>query len=171
MTTWFGQRLNVVETALAAALVVAIAVAIHYSMEFARYAGGRHDGGLLERTLVYAHKRAAQERLAAERRETVPRQDGAPRTEPADRYRDCVTNAARAHDDAWATACKRIAELVAVDRADCLAKPKLPLGYCEAAYRLRDSSQHCVLPVATAADLDVRLTRARNNCHREAALH
>ena len=59
MTAWFGQRLSVVEAALAAVLVLAIAAAIHYSVEFAATPSAADPGVRLSRARNNCQREAA----------------------------------------------------------------------------------------------------------------
>jgi hypothetical protein len=125
----------------------------------------------LEETLAYARKRAAQVRSAAEQRELAQRRS----TDEAaadGRYQTCLNSAGVTHDASWAAACKRMADKAVEDRVDCLAKSRMPEGYCAAVYRTRDVSPHCALPTAIVADLDGGLSAARKRClwERQAAL-
>jgi hypothetical protein len=125
----------------------------------------------LEETLAYARKRAAQLRLAAEQRDEAARRS-MDQADADGRYQTCLSNAGATHDASWAAACKRIADKAVADRADCLAKSRMPEGYCVAVYRTRDLSPTCALPAAVAADLDGGLNAARKRClwERQAAL-
>jgi hypothetical protein len=121
-----------------------------------------------EETLSYAQKRAAQERAATERRELQQRQ-AAEQAAAETRYQSCIERAGANRHASWTTACKSLADKAVADHASCLTKSKLPQGYCDAAYRPRDGSPTCVLPVAIAADLDSGLTLARKRCVLERA--
>jgi len=125
----------------------------------------------LEQTEAYAQKRAAQLRFATEQQQTEQRRAAA-KVAAEGRYQSCLVAADSAHDTSWAAACKRMADKLVAEHADCLSKPKLSQGYCDAAYRMRDGSPHCILPVAVASDLDGGRSSARMRClqEREAAL-
>ena len=157
---------------LAASFLLASSGAGYY---YGVYAPARDEqqesARVFEQTVAYAHKRAAQERSAAEQREAEGHR-AAQRAAAGERYQACLSNASASHDTSWAAECERIAERSVQARADCLSKSKLPQGYCDAAYRTRDASPNCVLPVAIATNLDFGLNRARQRClqEREAAL-
>jgi hypothetical protein len=102
-------------------------------------------------------------RVAVRRRETEQRQ-AETEASAGIRYQNCIDEARTSHDASWAAACKRLADKVVRDRADCLSLPNLPQGYCDAAYSTRDPSAHCTLPGETAAELDAALSTARNHC-------
>lgn len=128
-----------------------------------------------ERTLVqlrtYGQKRAEQDRLASEQRE-LERRQGVERAAAEGRYQTCLNNASVTHDASWTTECKRLAEKAREDHAQCLSNSKLPRGYCDAAYRTRDESPNCTLPVRIATALDGEFDSTRKRClrAREAAL-
>jgi hypothetical protein len=105
------------------------------------------------------------EHLAAEQRKSEQRQADAKAAET--RYQSCLNSANATHDTSWAAECKHLAEKAASDHAECLSKPRLSKGYCDTAYRMRDGSRNCTLPVKVAADLDGDLNSARNRCLRE----
>jgi hypothetical protein len=110
-------------------------------------------------------KRADRERQVAEQKKSEQRQADTKAAEA--RYQSCVNSATTAHVTSWAVECKRLAEKAAADHAECLSKTRLSKGYCDTAYRMRDGSRNCTLPVKVAADLDGDLNNARNRCARE----
>ena len=120
----------------------------------------------LERAQAEAQKRAAQERSLAEQKKLEQRQAEAKAVAEA-RYQTCVNKANAGHEASWAAECKHLAEKALADHTECLTKPKLPKGYCDTAYRLRDGSPNCVLPQKVATNLDGDLNDARNRCQRE----
>lgn len=157
---------------LAASFLLASSGAGYYYGVYAPGQAAQHESALvLAKTQAYAHKRAAQQRAIAEQHESAAHQ-AAEQAAAGERYQACLNSASAGHDASWAAECKRIAEKSVAAHADCLSKSKLPQGYCDAAYRARDASPNCVLPVAVATDLDFGLNRARNRClqEREAAL-
>ena len=93
--------------------------------------------------------RAAQVRHDAEQRELEQRRATA-KAAAESRYQTCLSSAGMTRDTSWATECKRIADKVVEDRANCLARANMPQGYCAAVYRTRDGSPDCTLPVAIA---------------------
>jgi len=132
----------------------------------------------LEKVRAYADKRAEQERLASEQRELEQRQAAAKIASEKEkaaaeaRYQTCLKDAGIHHDASWTAECKRLADKALQDHADCLAKSNLSQGYCDTAYRPRDASPNCMLPVTAATALDGDLNTARNRClqERKAAL-
>lgn len=124
-----------------------------------------------ERLRIYGRQRAEAVRVLAERQQAQERR-ATDKAAVDGRYETCLTGATTTHDASWDAACKRLADQAEQDRADCLANTKLPQGYCAAAYRARDASPHCVLPVKVSAVLDSDLTHARDQClqQRNAAL-
>lgn len=117
-----------------------------------------------ERARAEVEKKHA-ERLAAEQKKSEQRQADAKAAEA--RYLSCLNTANSAHDTSWAAECKRLSDKAAADHAECLSKPRLSKGYCDTAYRMRDGSRNCTLPVKVASDLDGDLNNARNRCARE----
>jgi len=156
---------------IASLLLAASGVGYYYAV----YLPGRDaqlDGErALEKTRAYAQKRAAQVQLASEQRELELRRS-VEKAAAESRYQTCLNSASAAHDASWAAECKRIAEKVIGDHAACLSKSKLSQGYCDAAYRARDGSPNCTLPLAIATELDGGLNKARKRClqERQAAL-
>ena len=156
---------------IASLLVASTGVGYYYAVYLPRRDAELDNERVLEATLSYAQKRAAQEQALAQQRELQQRQ-AAKKAAAETRYQSCLNSASATHDASWTAACKRLAEKAIEDHADCLTKSKLSQGYCDAAYRMRDASPNCVLPVAIATDLDGGLTMARRRClqEREAAL-
>ena len=133
---------------------------------------------VLQKVRAYADKRAEQERLASEQREFEQRQAAAKVASEKEkavaevRYQTCLKDASFTRDASWAGECKRLADKALQDHADCLTKSNLSQGYCDTAYRSRDASANCTLPVTVATALDGDLNKARNRClqERKAAL-
>ena len=113
-----------------------------------------------------AEKVARQEQVAAEQRQLAEHRAEA-KAGAESRYQTCLDTASTTHDTSWAAECKRLAEKVQQDHDDCLSKSKLSQEYCNTAYRTRDGSANCALPLKVAADLDGGLTKARNRCTQE----
>jgi len=156
---------------IAAVLLASSGVGYYYAVYLPRRDAELANERALEKTRTYAQKRAEQVKVAADQRGPAQRQ--AMETAVAElRYQTCVNNAAATHDASWTAECKRLAEKALQDHADCLAKPRLSRGYCDAAYRARDGSPTCALPPAVATDLDGSLNKARSRClqERKAAL-
>ncbi len=151
---------------VAALLPAAAGVGYYYGVHVPQRHAERDQVRALAQTEAYAQKRAAQLRFASERQEAEQRRAAAKAAAEA-RYQTCLLTADSTHDASWAAECKRMADKVVADHADCLSKPKLSPGYCDAAYRMRDGSSNCILPVAIASDLDGGRSRARNRCMRE----
>ena len=120
----------------------------------------------MQKAQADAQKRVAQERSLAERKKAEQRQAETKASAEA-HYQTCLNKANMTHESSWAAECKRLAEKALADHSECLTKPKLPKGYCDAAYRLRDASPGCVLPQKVATGLDGDLSEARNRCQRE----
>ena len=156
---------------IASLLVASSSVGYYYAVYVPRRDAERDNARVLEATLSYAQKRAAQERAHAQQQELQQRQ-AAKKAAAETRYQSCLNGASASHDASWTAACKRLADKAVEDHAGCLNKSKLSQGYCDAAYRMRDASPDCVLPVAIATDLDGGLTLARRRClqEREAAV-
>jgi len=121
---------------------------------------------ILEKTQAFARKRAKQVRSLAEQ-QALEKRRSAEKAAADVGYQTCLDNASATRAAAWAEACQRIAETALENHADRLPKFKLSQGYCDAAYKTRDASANCALPVKIAADLDGTLTMARNGCLRE----
>ncbi len=119
-----------------------------------------------EKVQAEAQKHAAQERSVAEHKKVEQRQAEMKASAEA-HYQTCLNKANAGHETSWAAECKHLAEKARTDHAECLTKPKLPKGYCDASYRLRDASPNCVLPQKVATGLDGDLSQARNRCQRE----
>jgi hypothetical protein len=120
----------------------------------------------MEKFRAYGQMRAEQERMALQQR-LWRQQQTAAKAVADDRYRTCLSNASADHDASWAAQCKSIADKAVTDHANCLGMPKLSKAYCDAAYRARDGSANCTLPLQIASDLDGDLNSARNRCLRE----
>jgi hypothetical protein len=158
-------------TVVASLLMVSSAAGYYYAVYLPQRDAQIDDERQQEKTRAEARKRAEHERSVTQQKETEHRQAAAKGT--AERhYQTCLNSAGVAHAASWATACKRLADKAAAQHADCLAKSKLSAGYCNAAYKTRDGSAHCTLPVAISTDLDGDLNSARKHClrEREAAL-
>jgi hypothetical protein len=147
-------------------LIASSGVAYYYVL----YLPGRdariEQAGASGRLLAYGQMRAKQERFVVERRQADQHQ-AVERAQASVRYETCLDSARVRHDAAWAATCKRLAERALRDHADCLTKSNLSQIYCDAAYRTRDGSANCTLPVEEATDLDGGLNAARNRCVRE----
>jgi hypothetical protein len=161
-------KLGIIASLLIAATGVAYYYVLYLPGRDARFEQQRAS----QQLLAYGQVRAAQEYAAAERQQADRRQ-AVEKAQAGTRYQTCLEAARVRHGAAWATACRRLAEQAVHERADCLAKSNLSQVYCDAAYRMRDGSATCTLPVEAAADLDGDLNIARNRClrDREAALH
>jgi hypothetical protein len=151
---------------IASLLLASSGVAYYYVVYLPQRDSEQDRQSSLQKLRVYEQKRADQERSAAQQRETEQRRAEA-KASAGLRYQSCVEDARTGHDTSWASACKRLADKVARDRADCLSMPNLPQGYCDAAYSTRDPTAHCTLPGEMAADLDAALSTARNRCLQE----
>jgi hypothetical protein len=156
---------------IASLLLASSGVAYYYAVYLPQRDSEQDREIGLQQLHVYGQKRADQERSAAQQRQTEQRQAEV-KASAGIRYQNCVDDAGTSHDASWAAACKRLADKVVQDHADCLTIPNLPQGYCDAAYTTRDASAHCTLPGEMAADLDAALSTARNRClqERKAAL-
>lgn len=150
----------------ASVLLAASGVGYYYGVYLPNRDAELDQERMLEKTRAYAQKRAEQVRLGTEQRELAQRQV-ADKAAAEIRYQTCLNSARVTHDTAWADECKRVADKALAAHADCLSKPKLSQGYCDAVYRLRDGLPNCALPVAIAADLDGGLNKARNRCLQE----
>jgi hypothetical protein len=83
------------------------------------------------------------------------------------RYQTCLVRAGASHDSSWSSQCKSLADQAVASHTACLANGKLSSSYCDAAYRSRDGSPNCSLPVKVSTGLDGDLTAARQRCLRE----
>jgi hypothetical protein len=153
-------------TVVASLLMVSSAAGYYYTVHLPHRDAQLEDERQQEKTRAEARKRAEHERSVAQQKEAEHRQAMAKGTAER-RYQTCLNSAGAAHATSWAAACKRLADKIAAQHADCLAKSKLSAGYCNAAYKTRDSSAHCTLPVAISTDLDGDLNTARKHCLRE----
>jgi hypothetical protein len=151
---------------IAALLVASSCVAYYYAV----YLPGRDARLQQERVLAQARateeKRAKQDQQAVEQKQAEQHQAEA-KAGAETRYATCVDAAGAAHDATWAAECKRLADKAQQDHADCLAKSKLSQQYCDTAYRSRDGSSNCSLPLKVATELDGGLIKARNRCAQE----
>lgn len=155
-------KLSVIASLLIAASGVAYYYALYLPDRDARLERERASEQLLE----YGEKRAEAERAAVEQRQ-LAEQRAAEKAAVGVRYRNCLDEARARHEAAWAAACKRLAAQAAQDHANCLATSNLSQVYCDAAYRARDGSTDCTLPVEVATDIDGDLTADRNRCLRQ----
>ena len=156
---------------IAALLLASSAVGYYYAVYLPQRDAERAQQRLADELAAYARQRAAAERERAEQQQREQRQ-AADRAAAEGRYATCLTGASATHDASWSEACKRLADQAVQDRNNCLANKKLSPGYCDAVYRARDGSPHCILPLEVATALDGDLTLARNRClqQRNAAL-
>lgn len=151
---------------IVALLLAASGIGYYYGVYLPRRDAQLDQERTLEQARAEAEKRTTQERLAAEQKQSAQRQ--AEITAGAEsRYQACLDVANASHDTSWAAECKRLAEKALHDHDDCLSKSKLSLEYCNTAYRMRDGSPNCTLPLKVATDLDGGLTKARNRCAQE----
>ena len=120
----------------------------------------------LEKAQADARNSVAQQRSLAKQKKSEQRQAEAKVGAEA-HYQTCLNRANVTYATSWAAECKRLAEKAVADRAECLTQPKLPKGYCDAAYRPRDASPNCILPPKVATALDGDLSEGRNRCQRE----
>jgi hypothetical protein len=156
-----------VKLGIAASMLVGASSAGYYDTVYGPQRDAKRDAErLLAETRAYAQTRAVQLRLAAQERDLAERQ-AAERATAEARYQACLANASVNRETSWAAECRSIAEHVLANHADCLTRAKLSQGYCDAAYRSRDGSPNCALPVAVASDVDGGLTRARRRCRQE----
>jgi hypothetical protein len=157
----------IVKLGVVASLLIASSGVGYY---YAVYLPGRdarlQDEQATVELLAYGQKRAKQVRSAVEQQQIEQRQ-AAQKARAGVRYQSCLDGALARHDASWSAACKRLAEQALQDHANCLAKSNLSRVYCDTAYRTRDGSAHCTLPVEAAADLDGDLNATRARCLRE----
>lgn len=147
-------------------LLASSGVGFYYGVYLPRRDAQLENDRRQEKAQADAQKHAAQERSLAERKKAEQRQAEIKASAEA-HYQTCLNKANATRETSWAAECKRLAEKALADRTECLTKPKLPKGYCDAAYRLRDASPKCVLPQKVATGLDGDLSEARNRCQRE----
>jgi len=152
---------------IAVVMLVAASGAGYYPAIYAPQRDAQREAArVLAQTQAYAQRRAAQVRLATQERDLAEGK-AAERAAAEVRYQACLAGASVSRETSWAAACKAIAERALTNHADCLSQAKLSRGYCDAAYRARDGSPNCALPVAVATDVDGGLTRARRHCQQE----
>jgi hypothetical protein len=147
-------------------LLASSGVAFYYAIYLPRRDAQLDNERKLEKAQADARKRVAQERSIAEQTKSEQRQADAMAGAEA-HYQTCLNRANVTHATSWEVECKRLAEKALADHAECLTKPKLPKGYCDAAYRPRDGTPNCILPPKVATGLDGDLSEARNRCQRE----
>jgi hypothetical protein len=127
----------------------------------------------LAKLQAYGQQRAAQERSVSEQERLLSEQKALEKRRSAAKaaadtgYQTCLNSASATHDALWAAACQRLAETALGRHAACLSKSGLSQSYCNAAYKTRDGSANCTLPVEIAAELDGNLNMARNRCLQE----
>lgn len=157
---------------IASLLLASSGIGYYYAVYLPRR-DAQLDNELLEKIRAYADQRAEQAQLASEQPEMEQRQSAekvATEMEKAAAetgYQTCLNSASVTHDASWAAECKRLAEKAVEGHAECLSRSKLSQGYCDTAYRTRDASPNCTLPLAIATSLDGDLNRARNRCLQE----
>jgi hypothetical protein len=151
---------------IAALLLASSGVAYYYAIYLPRRDAEIENERALEQVRAEADKTAMQERLAMEQKQLAERRAEA-KAGAESRYQTCIDNAGAVHSASWAAECKQLAEKAQQDHKDCLSKSKLSEEYCNTAYRTRDASPNCLLPLKNAADLDGGLTKARNRCAQE----
>ncbi len=147
-------------------LLASSGVAFYYAVYLPRRDAQLDNERELEKAQADARNRVAQERSLAKQKKSEQRQAEAKVGAEA-HYQTCLNRANVTYATSWAAECKRLAEKAVADRAECLTKPKLPKGYCDAAYRPRDASPNCILPPRVATGLDGDLSEGRNRCQRE----
>ena len=151
---------------IAALLVASSGVAYYYAVYLPRRDVRLEQERAFAQARAVEEKHAKQQQLAFEQKQAQQHQ--AEVKAGADtRYQTCVDAASAAHDTTWAAECKRLAAKAQQDHAGCLAKAKLSQQYCDTAYRSRDGSSNCTLPLKVATELDGGLIRARNRCAQE----
>jgi len=151
---------------IASLLLASSGVGFYYAVYLPRRDAQLDNERKQEKAQADTRKRVAQERSLAEQKKLEQRQAETKAGAEA-HYQTCLNRANVTHATSWAAECKRLAEKALADHADCLTKPRLPKGYCDAAYRLRDASPNCILPPKVATGLDGDLSEARNRCQRE----
>jgi hypothetical protein len=156
---------------IAALLFGSSAAGYYYAVYLPERDAQRDQLRLAEALHAYGRQRADVAVAAAEQQQQEQRRAAGKAAAEA-RYAACLTAASANRDAAWAEACKRLADQAVQNRGDCLANTKLPQGYCNAVYRPRDASAHCILPLKIVTSLDGGLTTARSQClqQRDAAL-
>ena len=147
-------------------LLASSGVAFYYAVYLPRRDAQLDNERELEKAQADARNRVAQERSLAKQKKSEQRQAEAKVGAEA-HYQTCLNRANVTYATSWAAECKRLAEKAVADRAECLTQPKLPKGYCDAAYRPRDASPNCILPPKVATALDGDLSEGRNRCQRE----
>ena len=151
---------------IVALLLAASGVGYYYGVYLPRRDAQLDQERALEQARTEVEKRATRERLAAEQKQSAQRQAEL-KAGAESRYQTCLSSASASHDESWAAECRRLADKAVQDHADCLSKSRLSKEYCDTAYRARDGSANCALPLKVAADLDGGLTKARNRCAQE----
>ena len=151
---------------IAALLVASSGVAYYYAVYLPRRDAQLEQERAFAQARAVDEKRARLQQLAFEQKQSEQHQ-AEMKAGAETRYQTCVDGAGSAHDTTWAAECKRLAEKAQQDHADCLAKSKLSQQYCDTAYRSRDGSSNCSLPLKVATELDGGLIKARNRCAQE----
>lgn len=151
---------------VASLLIAASGVAYYYVLYLPGRDARLEQEHASEQLMAYGQMRAQEVRSAVERQQADQHQ-AVERAQASVRFQTCLEAARARHDAAWATACKHLAEQAVREHAGCLTKSNLSQVYCDAAYRMRDGSADCTLPVEAATDLDGELNAARNRCLRE----
>ena len=147
-------------------LLASSGVAFYYAVYLPRRDAQLDNERELEKAQADARNSVAQQRSLAKQKKSEQRQAEAKVGAEA-HYQTCLNRANVTYATSWAAECKRLAEKAVADRAECLTQPKLPKGYCDAAYRPRDASPNCILPPKVATALDGDLSEGRNRCQRE----
>jgi CRISPR/Cas system-associated exonuclease Cas4 (RecB family) len=151
---------------IVALLVASSGVAYYYAVYLPRRDAQLDEVRAVEQAHAADDLRARQEQLAFEQKQAEQRQ-AEMKAGAETRYQTCIDAAGVTHDTTWAAECKRLAEKAQQDHADCLAKSKLSQQYCDTAYRSRDGSSNCTLPLKVATEVDGGLIKARNRCAQE----
>jgi hypothetical protein len=167
-----------IDTLLKLSIIVSVligssgVVAYHHALSMPQRDTALDQENLSEQQLLaYGQRRTEEARLLAERQQTEQRR-AADKTAAEGRYQTCLTRASASHDASWSAQCKGLADQVVANHTTCLANGKLSASYCDAAYRTRDDSPNCALPLKISTGLDGDLTAARHRClqERDAAL-
>jgi len=151
---------------IAALLLASSGVGYYYAVYSPVRDAQQNEQRLAVALHAYGRQRADVARAVAEQQRKEQRL-AADKAAADGRYEACLTGANANHETAWSEACKRLADQAVQDRGNCLANKKLPQGYCGAAYRVRDASPNCSLPLNVATRIDSDLAVARNQCRQQ----
>jgi hypothetical protein len=116
-----------------------------------------------ERVHAESARKAAEDRVQAEREAAAEQRQAHDKAAAQVRYESCIARAASVRDGSWTSNCKNLADRAQKDRANCTFLP----ATCDRMFPARDPTVACPLPKDLASSISADLERSKDRCFAE----